>query len=332
MQNVNHPQLMLIINPTAGKNQARERAFAFINYFFQNGYHVTVFPTQEKGDGTRFVAEYAVKYQHVVCVGGDGTLNEVVSGLMQIPPETRPMLGYIPAGTTNDFASTLGIPSKMTDAMKQIVKGVPFPCDIGCFNGRYFTYVAAFGLFTEVSYETPQMLKNTLGHFAYILEGVKSLTTVRSYHMEIEADGEMIEDDFIYGQFSNSTSIGGMLSIEKAGVSLNDGLFEVLLIKMPTNPLELNEIIAALLQQKVKDCPFIYFRQAAHIRVRTKTPVAWTLDGEAGGTATEVRADIIPQALTLLLNRKEARQEIETEPPQPEQNEATQVLEAENKE
>lgn len=331
MQNVNHPQLMLIINPTAGKNQARERAFAFINYFFQNGYHVTVFPTQEKGDGTRFVAEYAVEYQHVVCVGGDGTLNEVVSGLMQIPPETRPMLGYIPAGTTNDFASTLGIPSKMTDAMKQIVEGVPFPCDIGCFNGRYFTYVAAFGLFTEVSYETPQMLKNTLGHFAYILEGVKSLATVRSYHLKIEADGEIIEDDFIYGQFSNSTSIGGMLSIEKAGVSLNDGLFEVLLIKMPTNPLELNEIIAALLQQKVKDCPFIYFRQAAHVRVHTEEPVAWTLDGEAGGTATEVRADIIPQALTFLLNRKEAQKEIEVDLPQPEQKEVTQALEAESK-
>lgn len=330
MQNMSHPKLMLIINPTAGKNQARERTFAFINYFFRNGYHVTVFPTQGKGDGTRFAAAYAADYHHIVCVGGDGTLNEVVSGLMQLPLETRPPLGYIPAGTTNDFASTLGIPSKTADAMRQITEGVPFECDIGCFNGRYFTYVAAFGLFTEVSYETPQMLKNTFGHFAYILEGIKSLATIRSYHMKLEVDGEIIEDDFIYGQFSNSTSIGGMLSIEKAGVSLNDGLFEVLLIKMPTNPLELNEIITALLQQRVKDCAFIYFRQAAHIRVQSPKEIAWTLDGEAGGTATEVRADIIPQALTFLLNQKEARKEITADLPRPEQEERQNNASSEN--
>ncbi len=306
MQTPTHPKLMLIINPRAGKNQARERIFTFINYFFQEGYHVTVFPTQKKGDASEYAAEFAVQYDRIVCVGGDGTLNEVVSGLMLLPEESRPALGYIPGGTTNDFASTLGISFKMEEAMEQITESTPFACDIGCFNGQYFTYVAAFGLFTEVSYETPQMLKNTLGHFAYILEGVKSLASVRSYHMTVEVDGEVMEDTFIYGQLSNSTSIGGMLSIQKAGVSLNDGLFEVLLIKMPSNPLELNEIIAALVQQKVTDCPFIYFRHGAHIRVRSEKDVAWTLDGEAGGITAEATVDIVPHALTFLLeNRKD---------------------------
>ena len=193
-----NPNLMLIINPTAGKNQARNQMFSLTNYFFGAGYHVTVFPTQERGDATKFASEFAADYDRIVCVGGDGTLNEVVTGLMTLPEDQRPVLGYVPAGTTNDFASTLGISPNMEESMKETIEGEPFFCDIGRFNGHYFTYVAAFGLFTEVSYDTPQSLKNMLGHFAYILEGVISLASIRSYPLTIDVDGELIEDKFIY--------------------------------------------------------------------------------------------------------------------------------------
>ena len=295
------PKLMLIINPTAGKNQARNQVFNLINYFFTTGNHVTVFPTQGSGDGTKFAEEYAEEYDRVVCVGGDGTLNEVVAGLMTLPEDKRPILGYVPAGTTNDFASTLGISPRMEESMQQIVDGEPFYCDIGRFNGQYFTYVAAFGLFTEVSYDTPQPLKNMLGHFAYILEGVISLATIRSYHLKVEVDVELIEDTFIYGQISNSTSVGGVMDIGRTGVQLDDGLFEVLLFRMPTNPLELNEIITALMRQTIDDCPRIYFRRASRVRVLSEEPIAWTLDGEAGGETTDATAEILPHAIALSL-------------------------------
>ena len=185
--------------------------------------------------------------------------------------------------------------------MQQIVDGEPFYCDIGRFNGQYFTYVAAFGLFTEVSYDTPQPLKNILGHFAYILEGVISLATIRSYHLKVEVDGELIEDTFIYGQISNSTSVGGVMDIGRTGVQLDDGLFEVLLFRMPTNPIELNEIITALMRQTIDDCPRIYFRRASRVRVLSEEPIAWTLDGEAGGETTDATAEILPHAIALSL-------------------------------
>lgn len=296
-----HQKLMLIINPTAGKNQARDHLFPMLDFFFRSGYQVTVFPTQAKGDATNYVTEFGRGYDRIVCSGGDGTFNEVAAGLMTLPEDERPMLGYVPAGTTNDFASTLGISPDMDQSMHQLIEGRPFHCDIGRFNDRYFTYVAAFGLFTEVSYETPQQLKNTLGHFAYILEGIRSLATIRSYHLQMEIDGEFVDDTFIYGQISNSTSIGGIMDIGPTGVQLDDGLFEVLLIKMPTNPIEMSEIIAALMSQKVEDCPHIYFRHAASIHVIADKPMSWTLDGESGGTMLQAHAEIVPHALSIML-------------------------------
>lgn len=294
-------RLMLIINPTAGKNRARDNLFMLVNYFFLNDYHVTVFPTQAKGDACNFAAEFASYYDAIVCVGGDGTLNETVTGLMFFDAERRPLLGYIPAGSTNDFASTLGISNEMDKAAEQFCTGSPFHCDIGRFNGRYFTYVAAFGLFTDVSYETPQPLKNALGHAAYLLEGVKSLASVKNYHLKITCDGEEIEDDFIYGQFSNATSIGGIMDIGRTGVQLDDGLFEVILIRMPANLIVLNSIVSSLMFQKIQDSPNIYFRRAKTITVISEIPLAWSLDGEAGGSFTYSQAEIMPGAITLNL-------------------------------
>ncbi len=294
--------LMLVINPTAGKNRARDHLFMLIDYFFKHNYHVTVFPTQAKGDACRYVAEYGSQYDALVCVGGDGTLNEAVTGMMLCQPKQRPRLGYIPAGTTNDFANTLGISSDMAQSAQQFCSGDAFRCDIGRFNGRYFTYVAAFGLFTEVSYETPQPLKNALGHAAYILEGVKSLASIQNYHLKINCDGDVVEDDFIYGQISNSTSIGGIMDIGHTGVQLDDGLFEVLLVRMPVNVLEFNQIITGLVFQKVESSPYIYFRRAKAIEVQADEPLPWTLDGEAGGSFAYSRAEIIPGAVTFILS------------------------------
>lgn len=299
-------QLMLVINPTAGKNRARDNLFMLINYFFTHNYHVTVFPTQAKGDACNFVAEYATSYDALVCVGGDGTLNEVVTGLMMCEPQHRPLLGYIPGGSTNDFANTLGISSDMQTAAHQFYHGKPFCCDIGRFNGRYFTYVAAFGLFTEVSYETPQPLKNTLGHAAYILEGAKSLTSIKSYHLKIICDGEETEGNFVYGQCSNSTSIGGILNIGRTGVQLNDGLFEVILIHMPENFLVLNEIVGCLMTQNLQNSDHIFFRRAKSVTVISDDLLPWTLDGEAGGSFYYSQAEIVPGAVTFNLAEQDA--------------------------
>ena len=294
-------KLMLVINPTAGKNRARDNLFMLIDYFFNHGYHVTVFPTQAKGDACRYVAEYAAQYDSLVCVGGDGTLNEVVTGMMLYKKEKRPRLGYLPAGTTNDFANTLGISSEMQESAKQFCEGEPFHCDIGKFNGKFFTYVAAFGLFTEVSYETPQQLKNALGHMAYILEGVISLTSIKSYPLKIVCDDEEVTGDFIYGQISNSTSIGGIMDIARTGVQLDDGLFEVLMIKMPANVIELNNIITNLVMQKPGDSPYIFFRRAKKVEVIAEHPLSWTLDGEDGGSYVHSTAENIPGAVTFNL-------------------------------
>lgn len=298
-------KLMLVINPTAGKNRARDNLFMLINYFFTHDYHVTVFPTQAKGDACNFVAEYATAFDALVCVGGDGTLNEVVTGLMMCEPERRPRLGYIPGGSTNDFANTLGISSEMEKAAQEFCAGEPFCCDIGRFNGRYFTYVAAFGLFTEVSYETPQPLKNTLGHAAYILEGAKSLASIKSYPLKIICDDEETEGNFIYGQFSNSTSIGGILNIGRTGVQLDDGLFEVILIHMPENLLVLNEIIAKLMTQNLEGSDHIFFRRAKKVTVVSEDLLPWTLDGESGGSFRYSQAEIMPGAVTFNLVSQE---------------------------
>ncbi|MGN1030201.1 MAG: diacylglycerol/lipid kinase family protein [Butyricicoccaceae bacterium] len=300
----NHPRgnLMLIINPTAGKNRARSALFDIIELLFNSGYQVTVYPTQAKGDATRYIMEHAEQFENIVCVGGDGTLNEVVTGLMQLPPFRRRTLGYIPAGTTNDFASTLGLDgSDMLKCARGFADGIYQSCDIGRFGDRYFTYVAAFGAFTQVSYETPQEMKNALGHLAYIMEGIKSLPALHPYRLEIEADNELIEGDFFYGQITNSTSIGGIMDIHNAGVMLDDGLFEVMLIKMPANLIELSVIITALLNQKFTDCPHIFFHHAKRVIVRSKRGLPWTLDGEDGGTTTEAVAQCVPHAVTFRL-------------------------------
>lgn len=278
-------RLLLIYNPQAGKKRIAQKLHDVVYLYTTAGYEVTVHPTLFRGDATRIAAELGTQYDHVVCCGGDGTLNEVVTGLMTRRDQLA-TLGYIPAGTTNDFSKTLKLPADLMKAAQVAVEGSPCLCDMGEFNGRTFVYVAAFGVFSEVSYTTPQSSKNALGHLAYVLGGIKSLTQLRPYTMKVTHDGETIEGDFIYGMVSDSISVGGFQGIKKDNVKLDDGQFEVMLVKNPRTPEELSTILNALMTKK-PDGNVIGF-QSGDITFESQEQVAWTLDGEYGGDVERV--------------------------------------------
>jgi YegS/Rv2252/BmrU family lipid kinase len=275
-----------VYNPKSGKAKIKNKLADILDIFAQAGYEMTVCPTQKKGDAVSIVQERKPEYDLVVCSGGDGTLDEVVTGMMK--SGVRTPIGYIPAGSTNDFGGSLALPKNMPNAARLIVDGKNFPCDVGAFNDDVFVYCAGFGLFTEVSYETDQQIKNVLGHMAYVLEGVKSLSNIRSYRMKVKYEDKVIEDDFIYGMVTNSVSVGGFKRITGKNVKLDDGVFEVTLIKRPNNPIELNNIIAALLNRDI-DVDGMYCFTAAEIELEAKEAVAWTLDGEFGGEHEKVK-------------------------------------------
>ena len=291
-------KLLFVFNPHSGKAQIRNQLLDILDTMVKAEYEVTVYPTQESGDATHKVAMEAEHYDLVVCSGGDGTLEETVSGLMRCA--NRPLLGYIPAGSTNDFANSLGIPRDMAVAAQTAVSGRAFPCDIGSFNEDYFVYVAAFGLFTEVSYKTSQEWKNVLGHAAYILEGMRSLHEIPSYLMQVEYDNVRLQDEFIYGMISNSTSVGGFKGMTGKDVLLDDGLFEVTLIKKPRNPIELNEIIASLINL-VDDTNMIYSFKTDKVHITAKREVPWTLDGEFGGDHAEILIENLCRAVSIMV-------------------------------
>ena len=285
--------MLFVYNPRAGKAKIRSNLLDIIDIFVKAGYEVTVYPTQASGDAVDAVRERREGYDIVVCSGGDGTLDEVVTGMMQCP-EKLP-IGYVPAGSTNDFANSLGIPRSMVKAADIVVNGREFGCDIGAFNDDYFIYVAAFGIFTDVSYATKQDMKNMLGHAAYLLEGVKRLSSIKSYYMKIQYDDVCLENEYIYGMITNSNSVGGFKGITGKNVELNDGLFEVTLIKKPSSALDLNNIIAALVDKKIQS-DFIHCFKTSRIVIESDKAVAWTLDGEFGGE----------HSVSFIENKKEA--------------------------
>ena len=289
-------KLLFIYNPRAGKAQIRSNLLDIIDIFVKAGFEVTAKPTQSSGDAMKSVVERGSDYDLLVCSGGDGTLDEVVTGMMKC--EKRLPIGYVPAGSTNDFARSLGISSNMIEAAKNIVAGHFFQCDIGAFNDDTFVYIAAFGLFTEVSYETRQDMKNVLGHMAYILEGVKRLSAVKSYPMKVKTPDQELEGDFMFGMITNSLSVGGFKRITGKYVELNDGEFEVMLIKRPTNAIELNTIMTALVNRNVTT-DLIYCFKASHMEITSEEPVAWTLDGEYGGIHRKVVIHDEKQALAI---------------------------------
>lgn len=288
-------KILFIYNPRAGKSQIKAHLSDILDVFVKAGHEVTVYPTQGVHDAVLTAARKARRYDWVVCSGGDGTLDEVVTGIMQ-SSKVIPV-GYIPAGSTNDFANSLGIPKNMVQAAEAIVNGELFCCDIGSFNDDTFVYIAAFGLFTDVSYETKQEYKNVLGHMAYLLEGMKRLPAVRSFRARVTAGDVDIEDDFIFGMITNSMSVGGFKRITGKNVELNDGLFEVTLIKRPNNAIELNQILADLVNANFNTNQMYCFKTAS-LRVESQEEIPWTLDGEFGGRHQDVE----------IVNKKEALQ------------------------
>lgn len=297
-------RMLFIYNPNAGKGSLKAKLSDVLDIMVKAGYEVVVYPTQSYKDAYRKVVHMENDYDMVVCSGGDGTLDEVVTGMMKRDKEERIPIGYIPTGTTNDFANSLHISRDIMEAADTAVHGKPFACDVGRFNKDVFVYVAAFGLFTDVPYQTDQKLKNALGHAAYVLEGVKRLSNIPSYHIKIEADGREIEDEFMIGMITNSRSVAGFRSIMGKDVKFDDGEFEVMLIKKPKSLIGLQEIITALLIENF-DTKHMYTFKAKEIKLESKAEIPWTLDGEFGGQHEEVHIENKKQALQIMIEREE---------------------------
>ena len=273
-------KLLFVFNPKSGMGLIKNNLLDIVDVMVKAGYEPTVYPTQARGDATRKVREDGAKYDRIVCSGGDGTLDEVVTGMREADLYTP--LGYIPAGSTNDFARTLGIPNDMVKAAEIAVGENIFPCDVGQFNDDTFIYIAGFGIFTEISYETPQELKNIFGHAAYILSAARSLAAIPNYLMQVEANGEVFEGRFIYGMITNSISVAGFKGLTGKDVKLDDGEFEVTLVKSPTNPLQLTEIIEYL-TGIIPTTDMVYSFKTSNIQIRSRSSISWTMDGENGG-------------------------------------------------
>ena len=278
-------ELLFVYNPKAGKAMIKNKLADILDIFARGGYEITIVPTQKRGDAREVVEGRRDSYELVVCSGGDGTLDEVVTGMIR--SGIRTPIGYIPAGSTNDFGGSLSLPKKMVRAAETIMEGRNFPCDVGAFNDDIFVYIAAFGLFTDVSYETGQDMNNILGYMAYLLEGMKRLSSVRSFPMKVSWEGNQVEENFIFGMITNSVSVGGFKNITGKHVKLDDGVFEVTLIKSPRNPVELNNIMLSLLNRNI-DTNAMYCFRTAELVLESKESVAWTLDGENGGSHTKV--------------------------------------------
>jgi YegS/Rv2252/BmrU family lipid kinase len=304
-------KLLFIINPRSGRGVIRNKLLEILDLFVAEGYEPTVHVTQASRDAVQMVAEHGNDYDLIVASGGDGTLSEVVTGMM-ISHVTCP-LGYIPAGTTNDFASSVGIPKRSMYAAETAVCGEDFPCDIGLFNdGHYFIYVTAFGLFTDVSFETSQDLKNMIGHAAYIIEGVKRLAAIPSYHMKITWDDGEIEDDYIFGMVTNSKSIGGFKNITGKHVCLDDGVFEVTLVRNPSSMIEKNEIITALTENNFSNQWILNFK-ASYVRIESEEEVSYTIDGEDGKSHRVVELSNCHRAVTFRVHGRKNDRRLQLE-------------------
>ena len=280
--------VLVIYNPKAGTEKAKTFLSKLLVHLTKNNARPVVFPITKQYGSEEIIADEGESADCVVVCGGDGTLNHAVNGLMKL--DKRPLLAYVPSGSTNDFAVSMGISEDFRKTCKSIDKGEPFYYDIGMFNGKYFNYVAAFGAFTDVSYDTPQKLKNALGHTAYVLNGIVNLPINKYYHAKITADGNVFEGNYIYGSVSNSTSIGGIKAAEIPGFEPDDGYMELTLVKMPSDIMELGYVLNHFIAQNF-DNEYIKITKAKSIKIEFDEEVDWTLDGEYGGRVA--RADIV---------------------------------------
>lgn len=289
--------LLLIMNPYSGMKVGKRYLADILERFCQKDYVPTVFMTTGPGNGRELARLHAPSHDLCVVCGGDGTFNEVVSGVVESGCDIP--IGYIPCGSTNDFANSIGLNKNLVKAAEDILTGTPRTYDVGRFGGRYFTYVASFGAFTRVSYSTPQNVKNALGHLAYILEGIKDLPSIRPRHVRFECDNEAFEGDYIFGAISNSTSVGGILTLDPDAVDMNDGLFELLLIRNPKNAIELSDCIRALRDQTY-DSPLLTFHSAARLTVTADPDMDWTLNGEKEEGHAQVEVQNLHNAIRLI--------------------------------
>lgn len=290
-------RLLLVLNPYSGQKKANRYIINIVSLFTAAGYDCTLHVTQFTGDASIYVKENALSYELIVCIGGDGTLNEVITGLISCGADIP--LGYIPSGSTNDFANSLSLSKNVMQAARDIIKGTPKPYDVGCFNGRCFSYIASFGAFTKASYDTPQSLKNAMGHFAYVMEGIKELPAIKPVHAKITANGQVYEDDYIFGAISNSTSVAGILTLDPKQVDMGDGLLEVLLVKNPVTPIELSHIALSFTLRQY-DNVIVRFLSAEKIEIETSSSVNWTLDGEYEQGAEKIVVENLKHAIKIV--------------------------------
>ena len=299
---MNTDRVLLIFNPRAGRSMIGDHLVGILQILTSAGLRVECYPTSGPGDARDLVTGLKDGYRMILCAGGDGTLDEVVCGMMENEKLSGIPAGYIPAGTTNDFASTLQIPTVMEEAAAVITGGRAMDCDIGCFNGNaYFTYIAAFGLFTDTSYETPQELKNVFGHAAYVLQGARTLGKLRTWRVHVIGDRTDILDDIAFGMVTNSRSVGGFPNLTGAHVDLSDGLFEVTLIRLPANPIELNDLVTALAGQDFENSDMIYHFSTKSLRIECDEPLSWTRDGEYAGDHTRVDISVLEKRLKIMV-------------------------------
>lgn len=297
-------KMLFVMNPYAGTRKANRHLADILTIFNRAGYTVTVHMTAGSGDCERITALMAADFDLLVCAGGDGTFSEMVNGLKKTGLDIP--LGYIPCGSTNDFANALHLSKNILQAARDIVEGQPQHFDIGQFGSRYFTYVASFGAFTRTSYATPQNVKNALGHAAYILGGIQELSQLHKEHIRIETEDQIIDDDFLFGAICNSTSVGGILTLDPKQVDMADGKFELLLVRAPKDILEIPECIGAL-QSKKYNCAMVTFLSTSRLKVIADPEMSWTLDGERGEGAPEIHITNIHHAIQLMIRRKNAK-------------------------
>ena len=290
-------KMLFVMNPYSGMRRAARYVVDIISMFNRAGFEVITHMTAGQGDAEDVVRRTAPQVELVVCCGGDGTFNETISGILKSGADVP--VGYIPAGSTNDFATSLKLPTNILQAAQDILEGEPVSYDVGKFGERYFSYVASFGAFTKASYMTPQSIKNALGHTAYVLEGINELSQLRKEHVRLEIDGQVVEDDFLFGAISNSTSVGGILTLDPKQVDMADGKLEILLVRAPTDLLEISECIMAVQTQKY-NCAMITFRSAEKIKIYADPLMPWTLDGEREEGHAHVDVENVHHAIRLI--------------------------------
>lgn len=308
-------KLLFIYNTHAGTGQIAKHLVSILDIMTRAGYTVTVHPTQARYDAIAAASKMAPAYDLVVCSGGDGTLSETAAGLMRLPEEERPPLAYIPAGSTNDCAKNLRLPRGMVSAAQAAVNGTVQKIDIGRLNGQPFIYVAAFGIFTDVSYSTPQSMKNRFGHSAYLAAALNEVSSMKSYPLHIEYDGGVLDDDFVLGLVCNTYSVGGIATLPATNINLADGLFEVLLVRNVDNVIDAGTALQEILSWNLEKSKKLLFLRSKTLKVESKdgAPIPWTIDGEYGGSFLCSTVENEQRALRVVIGERRDSSDLDAE-------------------